>query len=269
MDKKLDITASIVLFNENNHELTKAVNSFLSTPLTKKLFLIDNSPTNDIKNQFQHDDIEYIFNNANLGFSKAHNVVLNKIEKTSGFHLVLNPDVEFNPDVIPKLIIELQSNEEVAMIAPKTIFPDRKLQYTCRKYPSFYELIFRKLGWFKKYTQRKEYRDKNLDETFYPDFIHGCFMLFRTDDFVKMGGFDERYFLYMEDVDICRKIDQIGDKRKLYYPEVEITHILKKGSSKNPKLFFIHLTSSIKYFLKWNLIKWISIKSIFANINFR
>jgi hypothetical protein len=75
-------------------------------------------------------------------------------------------------------------------------------------------------------------------------------MLFKTDDFIKIGGFDKRYFLYMEDVDICRKIDAIG-KKKMYFPNEQITHILKKESSKNVRLFFIHLISSIRYFKKW------------------
>ena len=70
------------------------------------------------------------------------------------------------------------------------------------------------------------------------------------EDFIALNGFDERYFLYMEDVDICKKIDLLG-KKKLYYPQEQIIHILKQGSLKNANLFFSHLSSAIKYFLKW------------------
>jgi len=77
-------------------------------------------------------------------------------------------------------------------------------------------------------------------------------MLFRTQDFINLKGFDERYFLYMEDADICRRIDIIG-KKMLYFPEVEIVHQYQKGSSTNVKLFFYHLNSAIKYFLKWGI----------------
>jgi len=76
-------------------------------------------------------------------------------------------------------------------------------------------------------------------------------MLFKTVDFKSLGGFDERYFLYMEDADICRKINKT-EKKILYFPNVEIMHQHQKGSSKSVKLFIYHLSSAIKYFLKWN-----------------
>ena len=75
-------------------------------------------------------------------------------------------------------------------------------------------------------------------------------MLFKTEDLLRLEGFDERYFMYMEDVDICRKIDLSG-KRKLYFPATEIIHTHRKGSSKEFRLFFIHISSIIKYFMKW------------------
>ena len=175
---------------------------------------------------------------------------LDKIKNTSHFHLILNPDVEFDAHVISKMIKEIAKYENVVMIAPKVIFPNGEFQYTCRKYPNPLEMVLRRINIFKKYSQKREYRDSDLAKPFYPDFIHGCFMLFKTEDLVNIDGFDERYFLYMEDVDICRKIDEIG-KKKLYYPNVQITHILKRESSKNIRLFFTHLNSSIKYFKKW------------------
>ena len=103
---------------------------------------------------------------------------------------------------------------------------------------------------FKKSIFRGTYRDKDLNEPFFADYITGCFHLYKTEVFVEINGFDVRYFLYMEDVDICRKIDVFG-KKKLYYPDEEIIHVLKKGSSKNVILFFRHISSAIKYFLKW------------------
>ena len=77
-------------------------------------------------------------------------------------------------------------------------------------------------------------------------------MFFKTNDFIELGGFNERYFLYMEDADICREIDKLG-KKKLFFPSVEITHLYQKGSSNNIKLFSYHISSAIKYFLKWGL----------------
>lgn len=250
MDEKVQISATIVLYKEDIKTLKKAVESFLSINLNKKLFLIDNSPTNFLKNHFKHPEIEYLFVGKNLGFGTGHNLAIDKIKNTSNYHIILNPDVEFKSYIINNLIIELKKHKDICMIAPKVLFANGKHQYTCRKYPTPLELISRKLKIFKNYRDKMKYRDVGLSKPFSPDFIHGCFYLFKTEDFVKIGGFDERYFLYMEDVDICRKIDQLG-KKKLYYPYVQITHILKKESSKNIRLFFIHLNSSIKYFKKW------------------
>ncbi len=250
MNKNIDISATIVLFNEDIELLKRSTESFLNMPLKKKLFLIDNSPSNILEKEFNNPEIEYIFLNENIGFGKGHNLVLNKIAGKSDFHLILNPDVAFDSDVILKMIKEIVKDDDVAMVAPKVTFPNGEFQYTCRKYPNILEMVSRRAKIFKKYSRKREYRDSNLTKSFYPDFIHGCFMLFKTKDFVNLEGFDERYFLYMEDVDICRKIDQMG-KKKLYYPDVQISHILKKESSKNIRLFFTHLDSSIKYFKKW------------------
>ena len=136
------------------------------------------------------------------------------------------------------------------MVAPKVSYPSKELQYTARKFPTIIELLCRFLGVFKHYTDNKEYKNDNLLFSFFPDFVQGSFMLFKTKDFIDLKGFDQRYFMYMEDVDICRRIDLSG-KKKLYFPKVEVTHTHRKGSSKKIRLFFIHMSSIIKYFMKW------------------
>jgi GT2 family glycosyltransferase len=258
MQNKTQITASIVLYNEDFNELSNSVDSFLKTDLRKKLFLIDNSPQNDLREKFVHPEIEYIHTKKNIGFGAGHNKIINKIKNYSTYHLILNPDVSFKPSVIPKLIEELKKEKDVSMIAPKVLFSNGDHQYTCRRYPSLLELLTRSSAVFKYFfssvIHKGEYYDKDLTKSFYPDFMHGGFLLFKTEDFVSINGFDERYFLYMEDVDICRKIDAFG-KKKRYFPKEEIIHILKKGSSKNLKLFFIHLISIMKYFNKWGFKK--------------
>lgn len=250
MDGKVQITASIVLYRENEETLQKTIHSFLNTPLTKRLYLIDNSPNDSLKNCANYSDVEYFFNNDNIGFGSAHNAVLENINDSSEYHLILNPDVEFEPHVIPELIEQLKKEQDVSMISPKVRYPDGELQYTCRRYPSFFDLIIRVFGVFKKRSAYKEYRNQDLTKSFYPDFIHGCFMLFRTQELINLKGFDERYFLYMEDADICKRIDGAGNK-KLYFPKEEIVHIHRKGSSKSFYLFFRHFFSAIKYFNKW------------------
>lgn len=256
MTNSISITGSIVLFKENLTDLHKTIDSFMQIESNKKLFLIDNTPNKFFEYVFVHENIEYIPVEENIGFGAAHNRILSKIENKSTYHLILNPDVFFNNGVIENLIFQLEKDKTIAMIAPKVLFPNKEHQYSCRKYPSILELIIRRFSFlkpiFKKVIYNGEYRKKDLSKPFLADYLTGCFQLYKTEDFVKVKGFDERYFLYMEDVDICKKIDVLG-KTKLYYPKVEIIHVLKQGSSKNLKLFLLHISSAIKYFLKWGV----------------
>jgi len=250
MQEEKHITASIVVYKENLKVLENAIDSFLASPLSKKLYIIDNSPSNEFKNKIQNDSVEYIYSNKNVGFGKGHNSILHKLTSENKYHLILNPDVRFHPEILEKLVLKMESNESFSMIAPRVLNSNNELLHTARRYPSLFELIFRFLGIFKKFTIRGEYKNQNHKQSFSPDFVQGSFMLFKTEDLLRLEGFDERYFMYMEDVDICRKIDLSG-KRKLYFPATEIIHTHRKGSSKEFRLFFIHISSIIKYFIKW------------------
>lgn len=258
MQANVEITGAIVIYKSDKAWLERAIESFLQIPIPKKLFLIYNSPNENCKPELQRPDIEYIFNGSNMGFGAAHNSIISRIKGFSKYHLVFNPDVEFNPAIIIPLIKELEKDKTLALIAPKVKYPDGDFQASCRRYPSFFELIIRRVRFLKEVFQNRigkgEYIDIDFTKPFYPDFIHGCFHLYKTDDFVTLGGFDERYFLYIEDVDICKQIDKMG-KKKMYFPGVSIVHALNRGSSINFKLFLLHLHSAFKYFNKWGWFK--------------
>jgi len=245
-----NITASIVIYKENFKVFEQAMGSFLDSTLSKKLYIIDNSPSNEFKNKIQNDSVEYIYSNKNIGFGMGHNSILHKLTSKNKYHLILNPDVSFHPEILEKLVLKMESSESLSMIAPRVLNTNNKLLYTARRYPNLFELIFRFLGIFKKFTSTGEYKNQNHKKSFSPDFVQGSFMLFKTDDLLQLNGFDNRFFMYMEDVDICRRIDQLG-KKKLFYPKVEIIHTHRKGSTKSIKLFIIHISSIIKYFMKW------------------
>ncbi len=254
MNNNYKITGSIVVFKENLEDLNTTIECFLNIPFSTKLYLIDNTPDRFFEYVFNDKRIEYLGVEENIGFGPAHNKILHKIRNNSNFHLVLNPDVSFSETVIPNLISELKKDENIAMIAPKVLFQNGSHQFSCRRYPNAIELIVRRFYFLKLFFRniiyKGGYREKDLSKPFFAEYLTGCFQLYNTIDFVQLNGFDERYFLYMEDVDICKKIDNLG-KKKLYYPQEEIIHILKQGSLKEINLFFSHLTSAIKYFLKW------------------
>jgi len=250
MSIQKNITASIVIYEEDIDELLKAINSVIKGTFVKTLYIIDNSPTDDLKDLLTTNSVKYIFTGKNTGYGAGHNSILGKIKESSDFHLILNPDVYFEPEILKELSSELQKDSNLSMIAPKILFPNEEIQYTIRKYPTILEFSLRFLRISNRYTKNREYRNQNLEMSLYPDFIHGSFLLFKTQDLIKLEGFDTRYFLYMEDVDICKRIDQLG-KRKMYFPKVKAYHTFKKGSSKKSYLFLTHLKSIYKYFMKW------------------
>ena len=104
---------------------------------------------------------------------------------------------------------------------------------------------------FKDTFNKGNYLDGPKDKPMYVDAVSGCFQLFDAKVFTKIAGFDERYFMYMEDLDICRKVHEAG-YNVLYYPLVTVHHHSAYDSKKNPKLLWIHLNSIVKYFIKWN-----------------
>ena len=258
MGHSVFITGSMVVYDTDISLTRQAIECFLAVGLNKHLFLIDNSGDRRYKELDSMENVSYVSSGKNLGFGRGHNSIINEIPAFSTHHLVFNPDVCFEPSSIENLISVLNKSYDSALIAPKVIFPSGQHQFTCRRYPSLLELVIRRVRFlrplFKKYYLNGIYHDKDLSKLFYADWIHGCFLLFNSSDFKKVNGFDERYFLYMEDIDICRKIDETG-KKKLYCPHEVIIHHLNQQSNRNILAFAHHIQSIFQYFYKWGFAK--------------
>lgn len=121
------INASIVLYHNNTEQLTKAIKSFLHTDLKVKLYLIDNSSNDDLKELEKiNDRVEYIFNNANLGYGSAYNIAIQKsIDENVPYHIVLNPDIYFDGNVLSALYQYMEDNKGVGNVMPKVLNIER------------------------------------------------------------------------------------------------------------------------------------------------
>lgn len=250
------LTGAIVLFHNEEHILTQAVNSFLSTPLEKRLYLIDNSKTDYLRKFYISAEITYIHTGENLGFGKGHNLILEELEEISSYHLILNPDTYFNSDVIPLLIDCLEKDQSIGIAAPKILYPNGDFQKSIRRFPKIQDFLIRRIpgfgSVFKSAFKRANYLDQLGERQMEVEAVSGCFQLFRTSIFLKVQGFDSRYFMYMEDIDICRKVHNIG-LRVVYLPTAIVYHHSEYGSKKEFKLLWAHIRSIIKYFVKWNI----------------
>lgn len=254
----MNINATIVLYNNDNILLEKAIYSFLNTALEVKLYLIDNSQTDKLRYLATLDDrIEYSFNNTNLGFGVAHNIAMQKsIDDDVPYHLVLNPDVYYDTGVIEELLKYMDKNHDVANVMPKVYYPDGKLQYLCKLLPTPMELIVRRFIPFASVIEhmnhRYELRSFGYDKEINIPHLSGCFMLLRTSHLKDIGLFDENMFMYMEDIDLNRRLH--SKYRTMFYPHTSITHVHAKESFKRNTLLIEHIKSSIYYFRKWGWV---------------
>jgi GT2 family glycosyltransferase len=249
------LSASIVVYKSSRELLSHAINSFLAAAPGADLYLIDNSPTDEARSLAVASNIHYIFNAANLGFGAAHNLALNTaLGKDTRYHVVLNPDVYFSPDVIGKLLAFMESNEEVGLVTPKVLYPDGRLQPLCRLLPSPLTLVTRRLLHpFKRIHQRfnhdYEMHFSGYDKVMDVPFLPGCFMFLRIEALRTTGLFDEKIFLYTEDIDLTRRLHR--RYRTVFNPEVVIYHHHVRRSYRNVTAFVHHASSAVAYFNKW------------------
>ena len=153
------INASIVLYHNKKEQLAKAIESFLNTDLDVKLFLVDNSSNDDLKDLKSIDSrIEYIFNNANLGYGTAHNIAIKKsIDEKVSYHLVLNPDIYFESGVLEELYSYMQNNSDIGNIMPNILYPNGEIQYLCKLLPTPVDLILRRFIPFKNWKDKRNH----------------------------------------------------------------------------------------------------------------
>ncbi len=255
----IQINGSIVLYHNEEKQLLKAINSFLKTNMNVKLYLIDNSSNDNLRKLSNIDKrIEYIFNNANLGYGKAHNIAIRKsIEENVPYHLVLNPDVYFNNGVLEELYKFMDRNPDVGLAMPKIVYPNGEVQYLCKLLPTPLDSFGRRfLEWgpFKGYVEKRnetyELRFADYNKIMNVPYLSGCFMFLRVSILREVGIFDERFFMYPEDADLTRRI---YDKKykTIYYPYVSVVHEHQKASYKNLKMLWLHMWNMAKYFNKW------------------
>ena len=253
--KEYDITASIVLFHSDKNEIKHVIDCFLSSHLRRKIYLIDNSTNDELKTLGNIPDVHYIYLNNNVGYGAAHNVAIHKSMVEADYHVVLNPDISFESQVLTELHYYMVSNIDVGMLSPKIIYPDGKPQYMCRLLPTPFDLFGRRfLPSFVKplfYKRLNAYILKGLDHTKIHNIpnLPGSFMFLRNSAIAEVGGFDEKFFMYLEDVDLTRRIH--AKYKTIFYPNVTVIHALEQGSYKSMKLLQYHIQSAFYYFNKW------------------
>lgn len=249
------VSASIVFYKTKNSLRDKVFQSVVNSKCIDLLYVVDNSPTDENKSFFSnYDFVEYI-PNENTGYGSSHNIALRRaMEENFDYHIVLNPDIEFDANVLGELLNYMELNKDVVYVLPKVLYPNGELQYLCKLLPSPKDLFLRRFIHNTKKSQLNDMRyslqHSGYDKIMNPPCLSGCFMFMRVSTLRDNSLlFDERYFMYLEDFDLIRRLHKYG--KTIYYPKVTIIHNHAKGSYENKKLLFIHIKSTIKYFNKW------------------
>lgn len=248
----LDLSIGIVTYNSENEIgiLLKSITDNTSG-IDYKITVIDNASTDNtvkiVKENFP--SVEVMTMGENLGFGHAHNKMLGADSK---YHAVINPDITVKSNVLCSLVKYLDENPDVAMVTPKILNADGTEQNLPKRRPTRRYMLLGRLSRYIRVFKpiRDEYTMSNvtIDKPTQIEFCTGCFMVMRTELFKKIGGFDEQFFMYLEDADLTDRIRQYG--KVVFNPDYFVIHNWEGGSSKSFKLIKIHFQSMGKYFKK-------------------
>lgn len=252
----IKISASIVLYNTSESQLGRVMRDIANSNIVDKVFLIDNSPMTVESTIYNHSNVTYIKSKKNIGYGAGHNIAIRQaIKSNAEFHFVLNPDIYFQPDALHQMIARMRQDESIGQLMPKVVSPDGSLQYLCKLIPTPFDLFLRRFlrGPFKELARNKaeqfELRFTGYKHEIDVPYLSGCFMLFRVSALKEIGLFEERFFMYAEDVDITRRMH--AKYRTIFYPNAVIVHEHARESYKSTKMLWVHIINVIRYFNKW------------------
>lgn len=179
------------------------------------------------------------------GFGRNHNVAFEI--SASPYFCIINPDIRLKQNPFPELLKHIEAAAG-AMIAPGVVDASGELEASARKYPSPWR-IARKLFGYK--DPPPPMLGSQLQR---PDWVGGMFMLFNSEVYRRLGGFDERYFMYYEDVELCARL-KLNHQGPLYCSDVLVVHDARRDSHRNWRYLRWHIASMLRFFLSWTRVR--------------
>ena len=259
------VNISIVLYCPKwEEEVLPHLRELLRVKNLRKIYLLDNTEADYLKAQiaekkktlaaqFGTAKLRYMVMPGNMGYGRAHNVALRESAyHRTEFHLVMNSDIQVRAEDIDAMHDWMIVNPQVGQLMPKIVGLDGNQQFLAKRLPSPLDVFGRRFlpGWMMaRRNKRYELRDKDLTRPVNAPYLSGCFMFLRTEAAVEAGIFDERYFMYPEDIDLTRTIHR--NWLTLYYPQWTIIHAHAQASYKDRHMLWIHIQNMCRYFNKW------------------
>lgn len=258
----MKITASIVTYRTDRAELGKVLQCLVES-CVDVVYVVDNSPSDELREFLKAfsdsvvgKGVEYIFGQGNVGYGAAHNIAIRwAMERGAVYHVVVNPDIYFDGGTIEALAAYMDANTDVGQVMPRIVYPNGELQYVCKMVPTPSDLIFKRFlpgSMTAKSMNRFQLKFTGYDSPMNVPYLSGCFMFFRVSTLESVGVFDERFFMYPEDIDITRRVH--ARFRTMFFPDVTVVHAHAAQSKTSKEMLWIHITNMIKYFNKWGWI---------------
>jgi len=256
MKETITLTVSLISHNSRK-DLTLLLPSLLEAvkDIPTEILLVDNCST-DRTVSFVKDEYPAVHvtrNEKREGYGANHNKNL-KIAKGK-YIALMNSDMVVPSDIFHALVSFMDENPDIGIVTPGVTHEDGSPQYLNKRFPSVADLFIRRFVpdnmkyIFKKRLELYEMRDIGYDSIVDVPFLSGAFMFSRTSLLKEIRGFDERFFLYFEDVDLCRRMQKTH--RTVYYPHAKVVHRWERAAHKDLKWASVFMVSAAKYFNKW------------------
>lgn len=203
-------------------------------------------------------------NRSNPGYGRAINQALARIH-AEGVHPTflgaLNTDLTWEPGTFETLVAAMREDPQLVLTVPQLRDPEGNVQHLCKRDPTVLGLFSRRFipeglkpAWLRRYDRDYTLADQNYDAPFSASYLSGCCMVMRTEAFQAVGGFDEHFFLYLEDADLTRSLGRLG--QTMHWPGAEVVHHWGRGNHRSLRLTGVNLHSAYVYFRKWGLKLW-------------
>ena len=250
------LSACVVLYHCGD-EVFDALRCLENSNVEISVYLCDNSPeemTAD-KLQWTFPGVTILPQRGNVGFGRANNAVLPHLQ--SRYHLIMNPDVTFAPDLLARMMMYMNAHPNIAVLTPRVMNEDGTEQFLPKKRIAVHYLMGglweTRGGIFRRWREEFTLADMDVRSPIPVEFATGCFLLIRTEVFRKLEGFDPRFFLYQEDSDLSRRILEQNLGSIVYHPDMQVTHRWARENTRTLKGRLRQMRSVIKYFRKWGI----------------
>jgi GT2 family glycosyltransferase len=198
-------------------------------------------------------EIQVFRNSRKAGYGENHNLNLEKAE--GRYFVIMNSDMLISTNTFASLLDYMEGNPDIGIVSPKILNEDGSIQGLNKRYPTVTDLFLRRFlprifqRLFRDRINYYEMRDIGYESIYDVPFLSGAFMFCRTPLLRSLHGFDSRYFLYFEDVDLCRRVQQTH--RTVYYPYVSVIHFWERSAHKSWIYTYYFIKSAYRYFGRW------------------